>query len=304
MKKKKKKKKKKANFIFSDFVPLLICHFWMFVLQFVLGSHTIWPDYIISGNSSNHNISKITRLQKRACIRAVSPELSLFAHTIKGVRGSFRQRATSMALLNGWTCAFWRISNCTTVRSLFSWVDYSVHFKTAKLQLQMLSFEHSVFLNKAKMMFKVVNHLIPEYVCELFERRAVNSLNMSLGSNSNHSRKNLSYSGPVICSSIPYEITNIATLGSFSEKLVKWMITHAYALYKMYIVSVKISLLHHTFVILHVNIDFFFLLLLYCCCCWYFKFPSFVFIFMCCMYSMYFVIVMRVSWKIWAIPNE
>ena len=49
----------------------------------------------------------------------------------------------------------------------------------------MLSFEESVFLNKAKMIFKVVNHLIPEYVCHLFERRLVDSLNMSLRSISN-----------------------------------------------------------------------------------------------------------------------
>ena len=54
--------------------------------------------------------------------------------------------------------------------------------KPLKLRLQMLSFEKSVFVNKAKMIFKVVNHLIPEYVCELFERRSENSLNMSLRS--------------------------------------------------------------------------------------------------------------------------
>ena len=36
-------------------------------------------------------------------IRAVSPEPLLFAHTIKGVRGSFRQTAIA---LSGWTCAF------------------------------------------------------------------------------------------------------------------------------------------------------------------------------------------------------
>ena len=81
------------------------------------------------------------------------------------------------------------------------------------------------------MKFKVVNHLIPEYVYKLFERRTVNSLNMSLRSSSNCNqmfvvpkpnltkfKESLSYSGPVIWSSSPNDITNIATLGSFSEK--------------------------------------------------------------------------------------
>ena len=52
-------------------------------------------------------------------ICAVSPEPLLFVHTIKGVRGSFRQRATSLTLLSGWR--IWRISNHTMLRSLFLW---------------------------------------------------------------------------------------------------------------------------------------------------------------------------------------
>ena len=79
------------------------------------------------------------------------------------------------------------------------------------------------------MMFKVVNQLIPEYVCELLERRAANSLNMSLRSSSNCKqmvavpkpnlnkfKDSLSDSGPVIWSSIHNDITDIATLSSFS----------------------------------------------------------------------------------------
>ena len=58
--------------------------------------------------------------------------------------------------------------------------------------LKMLAFEESVFLNKAKMMLTVVNRLIPEYVCRLFERRPVDSLNMSLRSISNCNQ------GPVV----------------------------------------------------------------------------------------------------------
>ena len=38
-------------------------------------------------------------------IRAVSPEPSLLAHTSSESRGTFRQKARSLALLNGWACA-------------------------------------------------------------------------------------------------------------------------------------------------------------------------------------------------------
>ena len=38
-------------------------------------------------------------------IRAVSPEPSLLAHTSSESRGTFRQKARSLAPLNGWACA-------------------------------------------------------------------------------------------------------------------------------------------------------------------------------------------------------
>ena len=38
-------------------------------------------------------------------IRAVSPEPSLLAHTSGESRGTFRQKARSLAPLNGWACA-------------------------------------------------------------------------------------------------------------------------------------------------------------------------------------------------------
>ena len=38
-------------------------------------------------------------------IRAVSPEPPLLAHTSSESRGTFRQKARSLAPLNGWACA-------------------------------------------------------------------------------------------------------------------------------------------------------------------------------------------------------
>ena len=66
--------------------------------------------------SSNHNLDRVKRIwylspmravkvQVSLRIRAVSPEPSLLAHTSSESRGTFRQKARSLAPLNGWACA-------------------------------------------------------------------------------------------------------------------------------------------------------------------------------------------------------
>ena len=48
---------------------------------------------------------RAAKVQASLCIRAVSPEPSLLAHTSSESRGTFRQKARSVAPLNGWACA-------------------------------------------------------------------------------------------------------------------------------------------------------------------------------------------------------
>ena len=48
---------------------------------------------------------RAAKVQASLRIRAVSPEPSLLAHTSSGSRGTFRQKARSLAPLNGWACA-------------------------------------------------------------------------------------------------------------------------------------------------------------------------------------------------------
>ena len=48
---------------------------------------------------------RATKVQASLRIRAVSPEPSLLAHTSNESRGTFRQKARSLAPLNGWACA-------------------------------------------------------------------------------------------------------------------------------------------------------------------------------------------------------
>ena len=48
---------------------------------------------------------RAAKIQASLRIRAVSPEPSLLAHTSSESRGTFRQKARSLARLNGWACA-------------------------------------------------------------------------------------------------------------------------------------------------------------------------------------------------------
>ena len=48
---------------------------------------------------------RAAKVQASLRIRAVSPEPSLLAHTSSESRGTFRQKAKSLAPLSGWACA-------------------------------------------------------------------------------------------------------------------------------------------------------------------------------------------------------
>ena len=48
---------------------------------------------------------RAAKVQASLRIRADSPEPSLLAHTSSESRGTFRQKARSLAPLNGWACA-------------------------------------------------------------------------------------------------------------------------------------------------------------------------------------------------------
>ena len=48
---------------------------------------------------------RAAKVQASLLIRAVSPEPLLLAHTSSESRGTFRQKARSLAPLNGWACA-------------------------------------------------------------------------------------------------------------------------------------------------------------------------------------------------------
>ena len=108
------------------------------------------------------------------------------------------------------------------------------NFESAKTTLNIQSFEESVFLNKAKIVYKIANNMVPKYVCELFERRFESIINTTPRSASNENfviprpklsifKESLSYSGSVIWNSIPREIKNSSSLNCFTNKVLQWM---------------------------------------------------------------------------------
>ena len=133
---------------------------------------------IIWSNSSNFNVNKINKLQRRACKLILSTDYKSLNESLE--------------------------------------------------QLDILSFDQSVFLSKAKIMYKVYNNLAPGYLIELFQMREgrLDSTLSSLRSVANRNyvlpqakcnlfKGSLSFSGVVIWNSIPLEIKQSSSLNIF-----------------------------------------------------------------------------------------
>lgn len=112
--------------------------------------------------------------------------------------------------------------------------DYT-SLEDARKQLNMLSFEELIFLNKAKVMFKATHGISPIYITEMFQIKSSGCDDtMTLRSDSNKNLKvprpkvnmfknSLSYSGALIWNSIPVEIRNADSINSFVTKCLNWM---------------------------------------------------------------------------------
>ena len=141
---------------------------------------------IIWSNSSNFNVNKINKLQRRACKLILSTDYKSLNESLE--------------------------------------------------QLDILSFDQSVFLSKAKIMYKVYNNLAPGYLIELFQMRE-GRLDSTLSNLRSVANKNyvlpqakcnlfkgsLSFSGVVIWNSIPLEIKQSSSLNIFSKRCSEWI---------------------------------------------------------------------------------
>ena len=112
--------------------------------------------------------------------------------------------------------------------------DYS-SLEDSRKQLDMLSFEEMIFINKAKIMYKVANNIFPIYLTQMLQLRGSNNdETMALRSDSNKNLKiprpklnmfknSLSYSGAFIWNSIPAELKSATTINSCVNKRLEWM---------------------------------------------------------------------------------
>ena len=139
---------------------------------------------IVWGNSSNYNVSQITKLQRRVC---------------KIILGT----------------------------------EYS-DLDSARKRLNILSFDQNILGNKAKIIYKVVHDMVPQYIKDLFQLRADTVPDTSLRSVSNQIvyiqepntslfKNSLSYSGPVIWNIILSDIKNSSSINIFSRNVVEWI---------------------------------------------------------------------------------
>ena len=103
----------------------------------------------------------------------------------------------------------------------------STHLEEACIRLSILSFDESVFLNKAKIMYKIANNIAPAYLINLFQMRnssddTISNLRSVANRNFlipkpklNQFKNSLSYSGAIILNSIPLEIKDSNFAGYF-----------------------------------------------------------------------------------------
>ena len=79
-----------------DYSTIVSCFTWTLCVNHKMGRvKRIW--YL--------SPMRAAKVQASLRIRAVSPEPPLLAHTGSESRGTFRQKARSLASLNGWACA-------------------------------------------------------------------------------------------------------------------------------------------------------------------------------------------------------
>ena len=142
---------------------------------------------LIWSNTSSTNISKITRLQRRAC-------KLILGHEYNGLPEALEK-------------------------------------------LKMLSFDQSIFLSKAKIMYKIHNNLAPSYLNEMFLMRDANLDNTTSNLRSvanknfvvplakcNLFKGSLTYSGVIIWNSIPVSIKDSSSLQIFVNRCTEWLL--------------------------------------------------------------------------------
>ena len=101
--------------------------------------------------------------------------------------------------------------------------------------LKILSIYDRLYLRKAKFMFKVYQHITPDYISEQFTLR--NNVNTSVNLRSatascfippkprtEYYKHSLRYSGCLVWNSLPDEIKRAESLNTFHNRCITWLI--------------------------------------------------------------------------------
>ena len=83
---------------FPEFIRIIFFRYLRMIVTFLLYMDRVKRIWYLSP-------MRAAKVQASLRIRAVSPEPPLLAHTSSESRGTFRQKARSLAPLNGWACA-------------------------------------------------------------------------------------------------------------------------------------------------------------------------------------------------------
>ena len=90
--------------------------------------------------------------------------------------------------------------------------------ESARSRLNILPFDQAVLLNEAKIMYKVVNVIAPQYIKDLFQLRTDTIPNNSLRSVSNNN-----FTIPMIWNAVPSAVKNAWTINDFKRKMINWV---------------------------------------------------------------------------------
>ena len=106
-----------------------------------------------------------------------------------------------------------------------------LNFQSSVETLKIQPFEQRVTFNQAIFMFKVVNNLLPEYICEMFEKKISShsdTSNYVLRSNASvnfyvplpHSetfKNSLAYTGGVLWNNLPVGVKSASSVAQFKS---------------------------------------------------------------------------------------
>ena len=115
-------------------------------------------------------------------------------------------------------------------------LDYKVEDSSQAMDtLKILSIYDRLYLRKAKFMFKVYQHITPDYISEQFTLR--NNVNTSVNLRSatascfippkprtEYYKHSLRYSGCLVWNSLPDEIKRAESLNTFHNRCITWLI--------------------------------------------------------------------------------